>query len=107
MRSYSTKLFAVKTFANCPETVKFAKLFTCERFPLYGRMNEANTFISAEPFCGTLLLVSVSGIPCVECKVIMYIVHGQDRKSLDTEVIRGNGVQMYDKNAEDFQQPSV
>ena len=30
------KIFAVKTFANCPETVKFTKVFVCERFLLYG-----------------------------------------------------------------------
>ena len=29
------EIFVVKTFANFPETVKFAKVFTCERFPLY------------------------------------------------------------------------
>ena len=33
---YSIKIFAVKTFANCPETVKFAKVFTRETFLLYG-----------------------------------------------------------------------
>ena len=30
------KIFVVKTFANCPETAKFAKVFTRERLPLYG-----------------------------------------------------------------------
>ena len=34
MPSYS-KIFVVKPFANCPETTKFAKLFTYERFLLY------------------------------------------------------------------------
>ena len=32
----STRIFAVKTFTNCPETAKFAKVFARERFPLYG-----------------------------------------------------------------------
>ena len=30
------RIFAVKTFANCPKIAKFAKVFTRERFPLYG-----------------------------------------------------------------------
>ena len=30
--------FRVKTFANCPKTAKFAKVFTRERFPLYGML---------------------------------------------------------------------
>ena len=34
--AYSMNIFPVKTFANCPETAKFAKVFTCKRFPLYG-----------------------------------------------------------------------
>ena len=29
-------IFAVKTFANCPKTEKFVKVFNHERFPLYG-----------------------------------------------------------------------
>ena len=29
-------IFAVKIFANCPETAKFAKVFTSERFLLHG-----------------------------------------------------------------------
>ena len=29
--SYSLKIFAVKTFANCPETAKFTKVFTREK----------------------------------------------------------------------------
>ena len=33
--SYSVKTFAVKALANCPQTWKFAKVFTRERFPLY------------------------------------------------------------------------
>ena len=33
---YSINVFMVKTFANCPETAKFVKVFTRERFPLYG-----------------------------------------------------------------------
>ena len=33
---HSMKIFAVKTFANCPETTKFTKVFTREKFPLYG-----------------------------------------------------------------------
>ena len=33
---YSTKNFAIETFTNCPETAKFAKLFTRERFSLCG-----------------------------------------------------------------------
>ena len=33
---YSMKIFSVKTFASCPETAKVAKVFTRERFPLYG-----------------------------------------------------------------------
>ena len=32
---YSMKIFAVKTFTNCSKTAKFAKVFTCKRFPLY------------------------------------------------------------------------
>ena len=32
---YSMKIFAVKIFANCPETAKFAKVFIREKFPLY------------------------------------------------------------------------
>ena len=36
MLRYSMKIFAVRTFANCPETAKIAKVFTCERFLLYG-----------------------------------------------------------------------
>ena len=35
MVSYSMQIFKVKTFANCPKTSKFAKVFTRERFPLY------------------------------------------------------------------------
>ena len=34
--SYTMKIFAVKTFANCSKTAKFEKVFTHERFPLYG-----------------------------------------------------------------------
>ena len=30
------KIFAVKTLTNFTETAKFAKVFTCERFLLYG-----------------------------------------------------------------------
>ena len=30
------EIFAVKGFAKLAETVKFAKVFTCEGFPLYG-----------------------------------------------------------------------
>ena len=33
---YSMKIFAVKTFTNCPETAKFVIVFTREGFPLYG-----------------------------------------------------------------------
>ena len=33
---YSMKIFAIKTFTNCPETAKFAKVFARERFLLYG-----------------------------------------------------------------------
>ena len=33
---YSMTSFVVKTFVNCPETTKFAKVFTRERFPPYG-----------------------------------------------------------------------
>ena len=33
---YSMKIFALETFTNCPETAKFAKVFTRERFPLCG-----------------------------------------------------------------------
>ena len=33
---YSAKNFAVETFTNCPETAKFAEVFTRERFPLCG-----------------------------------------------------------------------
>ena len=33
---YSIKIFTVKPFPNFPKTVKFAKVFTSERFPLYG-----------------------------------------------------------------------
>ena len=33
---YSMKIFAVTTFANCPKTAKFAKVFTRKRFSLYG-----------------------------------------------------------------------
>ena len=32
------RIFAVKTFANCPKTAKFVKVFTCERLPLYGML---------------------------------------------------------------------
>ena len=35
---YSMKSFVVKTFANCPKTAKFTKVFTHERFPLYGNL---------------------------------------------------------------------
>ena len=38
--TYSMKIFAAKTFANCPETVKFVKVFTCERFPLYSVLGQ-------------------------------------------------------------------
>ena len=34
---YSVQILMVKTFVNCPETTKFAKVFTREGFPLYGR----------------------------------------------------------------------
>ena len=33
---HSMKTFTVKTSVNCPNTAKFAKVFTCKRFPLYG-----------------------------------------------------------------------
>ena len=34
---YSVKIYLVKTFPKCPKTVKFAKVFTSERFLLYDR----------------------------------------------------------------------
>ena len=34
------KIFVVKTFGIYPETAKFAKVFTRERFPLYGTCNK-------------------------------------------------------------------
>ena len=33
---YSIKIFEVKTLTNRPETPKFANVFTCKNFPLYG-----------------------------------------------------------------------
>ena len=33
---YSMKIFIIKTFGNCPETAKLAKVFTRKRFALYG-----------------------------------------------------------------------
>ena len=30
------EIFTVKTFVNCPESAKFAKVFPRKRFPLYG-----------------------------------------------------------------------
>ena len=33
---YLLKIFTVKTFADFPETAKFAKVFTHEKFMLYG-----------------------------------------------------------------------
>ena len=35
---YSIKIFLVKTFTNSPETAKFMKVFTREKFPLYGTL---------------------------------------------------------------------
>ena len=37
---YSMKIFTVKTFAICPETAKFAKVFTHKRFLLYGTIKK-------------------------------------------------------------------
>ena len=34
-RPHLPKIFVVKTFASCHKTVKFAIVFTDERFPLY------------------------------------------------------------------------
>ena len=36
MPPYSIKIFADKTFANCPKPQNSQKVFTRERFPLYG-----------------------------------------------------------------------
>ena len=55
---YSMKIFTVKTFANCPETAKFVKVFTCEGFPLYGRVWE---FVAGINFCD-FVSISLQGL---------------------------------------------
>ena len=60
---YSVIIFTVKTVANCPETAKFGKVFTRERFPLhvYGKYQKVRMDPGRDPtagfFQGSLLAV--------------------------------------------------
>ena len=59
---YSMKIFEVRTFANCPKTVKFAKVFIRERFPLYGSEYSRSHFIQEKTFNQFRLRLIVVGI---------------------------------------------
>ena len=59
---YSMKIFEVKTFVNCPKTAKFAKVFTSERFPLYGSGHSRSHFIQEKTFNQLQLRSTVIGI---------------------------------------------
>ena len=60
MRIFVVKTFAVKTFANYPKTSKFAKVFTCERFPLYGILVSYNNHLKV--FFEFLLFLNKVGV---------------------------------------------
>ena len=42
---YSLKIFAVKTFANCPETAKFVKVKTFANFAVSGQFAKVLTAV--------------------------------------------------------------
>ena len=50
------EIFTVKTFANFPETAKFAKVFTRERIPLYGSL-----FLVDNIVCCAVQVIALDG----------------------------------------------